>query len=551
MIMKTHSILLAFILLCACSLHAQSAIQWQKTFGGSKQDAAYAMQQTPDGGYLVTGFSNSNDDDFTDHHGTTTYPDMIVLKLDSTGAVQWKHSLGGSNTDRGGCLAFAHGGGYLVAGASASNDGDVTDHIGAAGVNNGWIVWLDENGTTIRTKSYGGGVSEDILRIVPTGDGGYVFAARSLSDKGEVTGHHGDTITSDYWVVKIDSIGNIIWEKSLGGKGFDAPFGLALTDDSAFVLTGDSNSSDSTTKDGDVSGNHGLNDIWTVKINDTGKIIWENSFGSSYDEDQNSIALASDGGYLIGGSSYGKGGNITVHYGHNDEYDIWVYKLARDGTLLWQKTLGGTGRDYEQDIHATSNGGCLVSGYSTSNDIDVSGHHGDTTNYDAWVVQLDSLGNIEWEKSLGGTAMDGASGIVPTSDGGAIFAGNTQSTDGDLQYTSRGNNRNEDCWIVKLTPYKNASSVDEMPIVANAFDLFPNPARSGATLQLEQNVKSDNAYAVITDILGNVRMKIHLNPGDATQHISFDVSQLSSGTYFASVIDSGMRMTVKILNVMK
>jgi hypothetical protein len=169
----------------------------------------------------------------------------------------------------------------------------------------------------------------------------------------------------------------------------------------------------------------------------------------------NSITLAADGGYIFGGSSYYSGGEITLpHYGHHDAYDIWVVKLSRDGKIVWQKSLGGNGHDYEQDVKATPDGGCLVSGYTTSNDIDVSGHHGDTSNYDGWIVELDSLGNLEWQKCLGGTGFDGATGIALTPDGGCVIACNTASTNGDVT----NNHGGQDAWIVKLAPFLSVKS---------------------------------------------------------------------------------------------
>ncbi|HZV11892.1 MAG TPA: T9SS type A sorting domain-containing protein, partial [Candidatus Kapabacteria bacterium] len=284
----------------------------------------------------------------------------------------------------------------------------------------------------------------------------------------------------------------------------------------------------------------------------TGKIVWENSFGSPYNEDMNSVTLATDGGYIVGGSAYGTGGDITVHYGHNDEYDIWVFKLSRAGKLVWQKTYGGTGRDYEQDVHATNDGGCLISGYSTSNDIDVSGHHGDTTNYDAWIVKVDSLGTIHWQKSLGGTAMDGASGIIPTRDGGVAFAGNTQSTDGDLANISRAPLGNEDCWIVKLAPYEKSTSVANTPLVERNFDIFPNPAQSSVQLDLRGLVIGEHASAEVTDLLGRTRMRIALTPESASENIPIDLSQLAPGAYIIRINNAGSEgIALKLFEVVK
>jgi len=505
-------------------------IEWQTGFGGSASDYAYAMLQTTDGGYIVTGFSASNDGDIKDHHGPNTTRDILVLRLDPNGKVLWHRSLGGSSQDGSPCLALAHGGGYIIAGGAASTDGDVTDHHGAVGVSDCWIVKLDTNGKTVWSRSYGGSKDEDILRIIPTNRGGYIFAARCNSNDGDVTGHHGSLSNPDFWVVEIDSVGKILWQKSYGGSGTDSPFGLARTDDSAYVLAGYSNSND-----GDVSGNHGGYDIWVLKINDTGKVIWENSFGSPNDEDMNTVTVTTDGGYIVGGSAYYAGGDITTpHHGHHDSYDIWIFKLHRDGKLAWERSYGGTGHDYEQDVRSTPDGGCLISGYSTSNDGDVSGHHGDTSQYDGWIAKVDSLGKLEWQRSLGGTKMDGASGITLTRDGGCAIACNSASSDGDVTRNLGG----QDCWIVKLAPFgKAAGEVYQQYLKNPTFSVFPNPASSEIHVQFANDKPSSELE--LTDVLGRRLQRISAShPGQTV-----DISGIPTGVYvLRSVLGNDHRL---------
>ena len=539
------SFVLASSFLINASLHAQPApqIQWQRTFGGSLSDAAYSITQTPDNGYIFVGFSNSNDGDFKDHHGTTATRDCIAGKLDSNGTLEWLHSLGGTGNDLSVCVSLATGGGYFIGATSNSNDGDVSGHHGSATTSDCWIIKLDEKGNKLWQRSFGGSLDDGVARIIPTSDNGFLFAARSNSNDGDVTGHHGSVSNSDIWIVRIDSLGKILWQKSYGGSGTDAPFGLSRTDDNDYVIAGYSNSND-----GDVSGNHGGYDIWVLKINDTGKVIWENSFGSPKDDDMNSITLASDGGYIFGGSTYYSGGDVTApHNGHHDEYDIWVVKLSRQGKIVWQRSLGGTGRDYEQDVAATSDGGCFVSGYSTSNDLDVSGHHGDTTNYDGWIAKLDSTGKLLWQKSIGGTKMDGASGIAITHDGGCAIACNSYSSDGDLNMNHGG----EDCWIVKLLPSESKDEVtNDVPLYRSGFDIYPNPASSIIHLRIAKENISAESTVEITDLLG--RSLIHIPLNGNTNSIAINVSQLVEGVYIVR-IDGGSsgKQTSQLLHILK
>jgi hypothetical protein len=497
------------------------AIEWQTSFGGTASDIGYALIQTPDHGFVVTGFGSSADGDVIGHHGISQTRDALVLCLDSKGKVLWQRSLGGSGQEGSSCLCNAHGGGYLIGCSTTSTDGDVLGHHGVAGSTDGWIVKLDMAGRTEWTKCYGGSGDEDIIRIIPTNDGGYMFAGRGGSKDGDVSGHHGSTSKSDIWIVKIDSAGVIIWQKSYGGTGTDAPFGLARTDDSAYVIAGYSDS-----KDGDVTGNHGLMDYWVLKINDTGKVLWENSYGSPQNEDVNTVTVTKDGGYIIGGSAYYSGGDITAaHHGPNTAYDIWIIKLSRDGKLVWQSSLGGTGADYEQDVCATLDGGCLVSGYTTSNDFDVSGHHGALTSYDGWLAKLDSNGKLEWQKSLGGSAMDGVSGIVLTSDGGCAVAANSASSDGDLTR----NKGAADYWIIKFAPFAKVSNGVQARLNAtNVLSVYPNPASRSTSVHIESNSDLQSAQIEIVDLLGRICCTAKLNASGSAE---LDLSSLPIGIY--------------------
>jgi hypothetical protein len=509
---------IACLFVLSAGVHAQPKVQWSVTFGGSHRDAGYGAAATPDGGSVFAGYSNSDDGDINDHHGPTSASDCLVGKLDANGNLIWLRSYGGSGNDAAACIIVVPDG-YVFCGGTNSTDGDVKGLHGTTN-SDAWVVKLDTSGKILWQHCYGGSLEDDALRIVATGDGGYVFAARSYSNDGDVTGHHGSTDSSDYWVVKIDSIGKIQWEKSYGGSGDDAPFGLTRTDDNAYVLCGDA-----TSNDGDVSGNHGGSDIWVLKINDTGKIIWENSYGSPGNDDNNSVTLTPDGGYIVGGSAYYSGGDIIApHYGHNDEYDIWVFKLSREDSLMWQKSLGGTGRDYEQDVHATPDGGCLVSGYTTSDDIDVSGHHGDTSNYDGWVVKLDSTSAIEWQKCIGGTQLDGLTGIALTNDGGCVIAGNTQSSDGDVTK----NQGNGDAWIVKLAPFLTTPpELVSGTVPSIATNIFPNPANAQLTIG---GIPASCTSIEIYDILGRRVMTAPREASNAA--MTLDISDVPQGCYF-------------------
>ena len=357
-------------------------VQWQRLYGGSDEDIPSTIQQTRDGGYFIAGYSYSNDGDVTGNHGGVDY---WVVKIDSSGNIQWEHCYGGSDGDVANSAAQTKDGGYIVAGTSLSINGDVTPPSIRTGNGKGdfcWVVKLDSIGNIQWEHSYGGSIADNAQNISQTYDGGYIISGDAIGNGGDVTGNHGD---ADYWVVKIDSMGNKLWEKSFGGSGTDQSYSMQQTRDSGFIITGYSNSIN-----GDVTGNHGGYDCWVIKLNDTGKIIWENSYGGSNND----------------GSGYFGACNSIVQ---------------------------------------TKEGGYIIAIGSNSNDQEVTGNHG---NYDYWIVKIDSLGKIQWEQSYGGSDDDEPTSIQQALDGGYVIVGGSSSIDGEVT----DNHGKIDYWIVKLAP---------------------------------------------------------------------------------------------------
>ena len=239
----------------------------------------------------------------------------------------------------------------------------------------------------------------------------------------------------DVWVLKLDEQGNLIWQNALGGSSDDAAYSIQETSDGGFILTGWSESND-----GDVSGNYGERDAWVLKLDAQGNLIWQNALGGSLDDSANSIKETSDGGFIVVGWSFSDDGDVSGNHGGRD---AWVFKLDALGDLIWQNALGGSLFEVAYSVEETSDGGFIVAGLSASNSGDVSGNHGDT---DAWVFKLDGQGDLIWQNALGGSSADQAESVQETSDGGFIVAGRTYSNDGDVS----GNHGIYDAWVVKL-----------------------------------------------------------------------------------------------------
>ncbi|MGB4094948.1 MAG: T9SS type A sorting domain-containing protein, partial [Bacteroidales bacterium] len=201
---------------------------------------------------------------------------------------------------------------------------------------------------------------------------------------------------------------------------------------------------------------------------------------------------------------------------HGDA-DYWIVKLNSSGDFEWQKCLGGTNDDEANSIQQTSDGGFIVGGETLSNDGDVSGNHGEI---DAWVVKLNSSGNILWQKCLGGTGWDWENSIQQTSDGGFIVAGYTNSNDGDVS----GNHGSKDYWVVKLT--NEPDRINEIENY-NLFSIYPNPFTEHAIITFD-NPTNEKYRLLIIDVTGKVVMEINEIYGNT---VEIDGSNLSAGVY--------------------
>ncbi|MFH2141024.1 MAG: T9SS type A sorting domain-containing protein [Bacteroidota bacterium] len=421
-------LLLTYILisLTALNLYTQAPdIEWQKCLGDTASESINSVLQLLDGSYIVAGSTTSNSGYVIGNHGSS---DVWFLKLDSYGNILWQKCFGGTGSESAISIKQTIDNGYIFVGTSNSVDGDVSGNHGFYDI---WVVKLDSIGTIQWQKSIGGTNNENAENIKLCSDGGYIICGRTYSNDGDVSGNHG---LYDCWVVKLDSIGNIQWQKCYGGSSQDFLLDI-LQINNGYILSGSTASNN-----GDVIGNNGGTDLWLIKIDTIGNIQWQKCLGGTGTEEGQFIHQCTNGEYIIAGCSNSNNGYVSGNHGG---YDYWIVRIDSIGTIKWQNCYGGTNDDWAHTIQLTSDGGYIVEGNSLSNDGDVSGNHGDK---DYWILKLDSIGTIQWQKCLGGLDIDWAKFIQITSDGGYIVSGFTESVDGDVI----GNHGDSDSWIVKL-----------------------------------------------------------------------------------------------------
>jgi len=401
-------------------------------------EQGHNVAPTSDGGYIMVGLATSTDGDVTGNHGSNDY---WVVKTDAAGTLQWQKSYGGSGDDKAYSVRQTSDGGYIVAGSASSIDGDVTGNHGSLDF---WVIKLDNSGNLVWQKALGGTGAEAAYNVIETYDGGYAVVGLETSTNGDVTGNHG---SFDYWFCKLDASGTLVWQKTLGGSGTDQAFGVVQMEDTGYVICGYSSSTN-----GDVTNAHGSNDYWIVKIDKTGTLVWEHTYGGTGSDRGFNIDRTFDGGVIVNGVSPSTDGDVTGNHGDND---YWLIKLDATGSLEWQHSFGGTGDDFGRSVQQTIDSGYILGGRSnTPNNGDVTGNHG---LYDYWVVKLLKDGTLQWEQSYGGSADESAPGslvpftnIVQLTDGKYIMAGYTYSTDDDVVGNTSTSATDDNYWLVKL-----------------------------------------------------------------------------------------------------
>ena len=350
---------------------ASGNIEWAVTFGGGGIDVGHYVQQTTDGGYVITGYTSS--------YGSTTGRNVWLIRTDSSGNEQWNRTFGGANDDEGWCVQQTTDGGYIITGYTKSY---------GAGKEDFWLLKTDSGGNLQWTKTFGGEEIDFGRSVRQTADGGYIIAGYTHS--------YGAGYA---WLIKTDASGNTIWTKLLGGTKSDAAYCVQKTSDGGYILGGATLS----------YGPSSVPNAWLVKTDSMGDQQWYNVFGGTDVDQGHCVAQTADGGYILAGETRSFGAGL---------YDMLLVKTDSSGNEQWIKTFGGTGRDYCYSVQQTFTGGYILAGYTLSY-----GAGGD----DVWVVKTDSMGNEVWNETYGGTSSDVGYSVKQTTDGGYIVVGYTFS----------------------------------------------------------------------------------------------------------------------------
>ena len=428
---RTNFILgLAFIGLFGCddevntffeapSAEINYSLDWVQTFGGSREETAQSVIPTNDGGFAVLGYTNSIDGDLTGK--SLPVNDYWLLKFSALGDLQWSKTYGGSKDDRGQSVIQTTDGGYAVVGYAMSDDGDGSLN---QGFHDNWILRLDANGDILWEKSFGFSGHDHAYDIVQTSDGGLFFSGflDVTSSGGE--GNSRKKITSyaqhgvgEFWGIKLDADGNLLWRRYFGGTNNDRSFGAVEANDGGLVMIGASESDDF-----DISNPNGSYDVWVVKISAKGDLIWEKSFGGTGIDRAYDVVKTDEGAYVIVGETFSTDGDI---FKNNGESDAWLIKVSDKGDLLWERSFGGADFDAARGLATTSDGGFVIAGNSKSVEGDLAENSGEN---DIWLIKTDTNGNFQDQMVMGGEGLDFGFDILQDDLGNLILVGESASS---------------------------------------------------------------------------------------------------------------------------
>ncbi len=419
-------------------LFAQNlAVHWQKSLGGKDNEYAYASTQTSDGGYVIVGSTNNNKDGdvpaskaFSGAGGS----DIWVVKLNNWGEMEWSKTFGGTKDDVATDVLETKDKGVLLIATTSSSDGEAAGNGSRGGLillkleTDGSIEWrkVIASGYSVGEISFARADANAKPTIKPTADGGYIIGATI-----------NPVNTTDFWLSKLNATGDIQWTRTYGSSSNDSMNEVIVCTDGGFLMVGGTEASNL-----EISGaGKGFIDFCIMKADATGKLLWLRALGGTNLDMAYSAVETTDNAYIIVGETNSTNGDMTPNLGQKD--GVLAKYSATEGRLLWKILTGGDDIDGLYTIKKTMTGKLFAMGMSSSviGKVKPNGPVGDI-----WLVNIENSGVISSHTMFGGADSDIARGAFPTTDGGFIIAGNSDSVDGDVTENKGGT----DFWAVKV-----------------------------------------------------------------------------------------------------
>ncbi len=555
-------------------------LDWQKNLGGSGSDFLQSISLTSDAGYILAGTSASNKgfDKLEDSKGGD---DFWIIKLNATGGQEWQKTIGGSGQEKLYSIIETKDGGYIIGGSSSSEpmlqntpkESSTEKTTANYGNLDYWVVKLDNKGTIEWQQSYGGMFMDELRSMEQTIDGGYILGGYSNSP---TSGNKTDDNkgTGDYWVVKIDKKGSIEWQKTIGGSQDDQLYVVHQTYDKGFILGGNSNSGSSEDK---TKNNSNGTDFWIVKLDESGKIVWQETYDFGKVDILTSLVENADHSLLLGGYAQGeieRSGKLGVGSKEKKGTDDFIaLKINETGTILWDKIVGSEGKDILKKVIETRDGGYLMAGTSnpfpTSRGVSAVQGGSKLSNLQSNNQQADKAKN-ELNASIKeqGTAVNkninqttsnitnktketlGLTDSSPLKIGsgtdvlnsgllnGIGGAGNSSNAPEKKLPSSRDKNTsygNFDFWVVKL---KDDTKPDKVKLT---IEVSPNPTYGFTNIVVGYDY--EKGTATLVDLAGHVLQKTEIT----SRTIPIDLTPYPEGIYIVNIATNVQSDGVKII----
>lgn len=522
-------LLLSLIIFVTTSLYCQHIrFNWQScpTFDNQWQET-YDIIQAGDGFFIL-------------RNRHLLYPEgynsICIEKTDLFGNNMWEKYYT-SSTGAAACnIMKADENNYYILGVAANGGVDVT-YDPYPGSRDFWIIKIDSSGNKIWDKIVGGNGADQQMEISVTADGGVVAVGiiatlDGQSYEGDATNYYGFW---DFWVVKLNKDdGHIEWDFTLGSSLAEYGYCVEATSDGGCIAGGALKS----VPDGNVlCYNQGYQAV-LVKLNAQGEQEWQNCYGSSYEEGAICI-LETDDGYIIGADSNGddqdlEGAGYHLGYDVNENrlYDIWIYKIDKEGNLLWSKCFGGSKNEIPHKLFQTSNGDIIVFGVTQSIDGDVTHNYLEYEGYtDIWMLKLSAQGDLLWQRCIGaGGDQDIEKGVAMLDDYNFIIAANIHyGNDGDITCGPTQWATNAVSWVASITDTTGTSGAGEQEEASHNIKVYTNPANEYAVFRYTLPADTREALLQIRDLSGRPVETLTLQ-GRVGEKL-WDARDVSAGIY--------------------
>jgi len=430
---------------------ATSQNSFQKVHGGISSDEGNSIQQTQDGGYILGGSTQS--------FGAGSV-DAYLVKMDSAGGHEWSKTYGGTGWDEIYCVRETSDGGFISAGRFY--------HTGT-GMYDCYVIRTNSTGDTVWTNTFGGNSFDYAYSIVETYAGSFVITGLTQSIGAG---------NKDVYVLKMSSVGDIVWDYAYGGTGEDIGHSIVETADKGYMVLGESNS---------FSG--GNKDLYLLRLDSVGDTLWTQVYGGASDDIGYSIKETGDGGFIIAGetSSYGAGGR-----------DVYLIKTDKDGTLVWSKTYGGSLDEIGNSVSQTRDAGFVITGSSaTFGD-------GPTAMY---TIRTTPFGDTLWTRQFSGYNSESGQSVIQANDGGYAIGGGSQTFGQSF----------DDFAIVKMDSDGNSSDCHES---ATNTTVTSPATTNGPTTTLRATGNTSRNYGTIVGVPATVSEDLKITTSIDTAHVS-------------------------------